>query len=54
MEFLGEICLHFKGGLKTLDKPLVWALPEVELCLECGSAPFRMPESELKLIQQNF
>jgi len=53
MEFLGEICLHFPGGLNSLDKPLVWMFPKVVLCLDCGSAHFAVPETELKLIQQN-
>jgi hypothetical protein len=54
MEFLGEICLHFQGGLKSLDKPLIWAFPKVVVCLDCGWAQFAVPEAELKLIiQQN-
>jgi hypothetical protein len=53
VEFNGEICLHFKGGLETLDKPLFWAFPQVRVCLECGSAQFSVPESKMRLIQQN-
>ena len=52
-EFRGEICLHFPGGLESLDKPLVWAFPKVVVCLDCGLAQFAIPEAELKLIQQN-
>ena len=53
-EFLGEVCLHFQGGLESLNKPLVWAFPRVVVCLDCGSAQFAVPDTELKLVQENF
>jgi hypothetical protein len=53
MEFLGEICLHFPGGLESLDKPIVWAFPKVVVCLDCGLAQFAVPEAEMKVIHQN-
>ena len=53
MEFRGEICLHFPGGLQSLNKPLVWAFPQVVVCLDCGTARFTVPEAELKLIEAN-
>jgi hypothetical protein len=53
MEFLGEICLHFPGGLESLNKPLIWVFPKIVVCLDCGWAQFAVPEAELKLIQQN-
>jgi len=53
IEFLGEICLHFPGGLEQLDKPPVWIFPQVFVCLDCGTAQFTLPETELKLIQRN-
>jgi hypothetical protein len=52
-QFPGEICLHFPGGLESLDKPLVWVFPKVVVCLDCGAAQFTVPEAELKVIQQN-
>ena len=52
-ELRGEICLHFPGGLASLEKPLVWAHPEVSVCLNCGFARFIVPEAELKIIQEN-
>jgi len=48
-----EICLHFPGGLESLDKPLLWMFPKVVVCLDCGVAQFAVPEAELKLIQDN-
>ena len=51
MEFGGEICLHFPGGLESLRKPLVWVFPKVLVCLDCGTAQFVIPKSELNLIQ---
>jgi len=53
MELLGEICLHFPGGMGSLDKPLIWVFPQVAVCLDCGLAQFAVMEAELKLIQQN-
>jgi len=53
MEFFGEICLHFPGGLESLKKPLVWVYPKIFLCLDCGLAQFSVPDGELKLIQEN-
>ncbi len=53
IEFNGEICLHFPGGLEGLKKPLVWVFPEVSVCFDCGSAQFKVPSTELKLIEQN-
>jgi hypothetical protein len=34
-----------------LDKPVVWVFPQMFVCLECGCAEFRVPESELKVLQ---
>jgi len=45
--------MHFPGGLESLDKPLVWAFPQVVVCLDCGFAEFTMRESELKPIRDN-
>ena len=53
IEFLGEICLHFPGGLESLDKPPVCVFPKVFVCLDCGLAQFAVPEAGLKLIQRN-
>jgi len=53
MEFLGEICMHFQGGLESLDKPLLWAYPQIVVCLDCGLAQFAVSEAELKLIREN-
>ena len=53
MEFPSEICMHFPGGLESLDKPLVWAFPKIAVCLDCGAAQFTVPDAELKSIQDN-
>jgi hypothetical protein len=53
LEFLGEICLHFRGGLEGLNKPVVWVFPKVAVCLDCGSAQFAVPDTELRSIQEN-
>ena len=38
--------LHFPGR-EGLDKPTVWVLQEVLVCLECGFAEFTVPGAEL-------
>jgi hypothetical protein len=53
IEFRGEICLHFPGGLASLGKPLVWVYPQVIVCLDCGAAEFDVPQAELKLIREH-
>jgi len=53
MEFLGEICLHFLGGLESLHKPLIWVFPKVLVCLDCGSAQFSIPEAELRTLAKS-
>jgi len=45
--------MHFPGGLKSLDKPLLWAYPKLAVCLDCGLAQFAVSEAELKLMQQS-
>jgi hypothetical protein len=52
-QLLGEICLHFPGGVESLHKPLLWSFPVVGVCLDCGSAQFTVPEKELRLIREN-
>jgi len=51
MKFLGEICLHFSGGLESLNKPLVWVFPQLVVCLDCGSAQFTVPDAELRQLK---
>jgi hypothetical protein len=53
MALPGEICLHFPGGLESLNKPLVWAYPQAVVCLDCGAAEFTVADDQLKLITEN-
>jgi hypothetical protein len=39
--------IHFNGA-KNIDKPVVWVFPEIVVCLECGTAQFAVPETELR------
>ena len=45
--FTGEVAIHFPG-LKTIDKPMVWVFPKLIVCLDCGTAEFAVPKSELR------
>lgn len=46
-----ELGLHFPR-LKGLDKPIVWAFPEVLVCLNCGFAVFALADAPLKELGQ--
>jgi hypothetical protein len=46
-KFAGEMGIHFPE-LKNIDKPFVWVFPEIVVCLECGTAQFAVPETELR------
>src|SRR5439155_25368175 len=43
---LAEIALHFPGP-GNLDKPHLLVFPRILVCLNCGSAGFTVPESQL-------
>jgi hypothetical protein len=38
--------IHFPE-VKDIDKPVVWVFPEIVVCLDCGTAEFAVPETEL-------
>jgi ssDNA-binding Zn-finger/Zn-ribbon topoisomerase 1 len=46
-KFSAEMGIHFLG-LENIDKPTVWVFPEVIVCLDCGTAEFAVPETELR------
>jgi len=48
-EFTGEIALHFPGTA-NLDKPHLLVFPQILVCLNCGSAEFIVPESQLQIL----
>jgi len=48
--FTGEIAVHFPG-LQGLEKPIVWVFPKILVCLNCGTAKFRIPEKELQVLR---
>jgi predicted nucleic-acid-binding Zn-ribbon protein len=46
-KFTAEIAIHF-SGLKNINEPHVWVVPELVVCLNCGFAEFAVPETELR------
>ena len=50
--FNGEIAIHFPGPA-GINEPIVWVFPKLEVCLDCGSANFTVPEEQLNLLQEN-
>jgi hypothetical protein len=45
--FKSEIGIHFPGW-EGLSKPLVFVFPKINVCAQCGSASFVIPEPELR------
>jgi hypothetical protein len=45
-EFSAEMVVH-SSGLKNIDRPAVYVFPKILVCLDCGSARFIVPKSEL-------
>jgi hypothetical protein len=52
-KFNGELALHFPG-LKGLNKPIVWAFPQILLCLDCGFAMFTLQGDTLTKARQTY
>lgn len=52
-KFNGELGLHFPG-LRGLDKPVVWAFPEILVCLDCGFAAFALEDKPLREARQTY
>jgi hypothetical protein len=46
-----EVALHVPGR-KGLDTPLVWAFPELLVCLNCGLVVFALADAPLKELGQ--
>ena len=44
-----EIAVHIPGP-NHLDKPHVLVFPEILVCLNCGSAEFTVPETQLRTL----
>ena len=49
--FPSEINIHFPGR-ENLAKPTVLAYPKVVVCLDCGFAELKLPETELRLLAE--
>ena len=49
--FTAEMMIHFSGR-KHLENPGVLTFPDMLVCLDCGSARFRIAETELTLLRE--
>ena len=49
-KFGAEVAIHFSGR-KNLDKPHVYASPELVVCMDCGFVQFALTEAELGLLR---
>jgi hypothetical protein len=50
VEFTAETLIHFRG-LRHLENPGVLIFPQILICLDCGSARFAVPETELRTLR---
>jgi len=48
-ELATEMVIHF-SGLKNLDRPGVWVVSKLLVCLDCGGAHLKIPERELAVV----
>lgn len=48
--FTSEIAIRFPG-IEGLHKSIVWAFPELFVCLDCGATRFILPERELEVLR---
>jgi hypothetical protein len=48
-----EMCIHPRGGLKSLSNPATLAFPKVLVCSDCGFAEFALGESELQNLKRS-
>jgi len=48
--FTSEIAIRF-AGVEGLTEPIVFAFPEMTICLDCGLAEFVIPERELEVLR---
>ena len=51
-KFPAEIAIHLPG-LKNINRPHVLVCPELLVCLNCGSAEFAVPETELRVLAKD-
>jgi hypothetical protein len=49
--FNGEVAIRF-AGLEGLDKPIVWVLPNLMICLDCGDVEFVLPHAQLEQLRK--
>jgi hypothetical protein len=49
-KFTAETAIHFPG-LAGLNKPIVWAHPQVLVCLDCGTSRFLVPKDGLNVLR---
>ena len=50
--FIAEMGIR-SGGLKNIDEQSVFIFPKLNLCMDCGSAEFVVPEGELRQLAKD-
>jgi hypothetical protein len=48
--FIAEIAIHIPGSA-GLTRTVVWALPKLFMCLDCGLTQFTTDEKELQVLR---
>ena len=49
-KFSAEVAIRFPG-VERFDNAIVWAFPEIFVCLDCGVARFVLPDMELEVLR---
>jgi hypothetical protein len=50
--FPAELNIHFPG-LEGLDKPTVWAFPQLLVCFDCGFTQFTLSSDQVRTLQSD-
>lgn len=50
--FPGELSIHFPG-LEGLDRPTVWAFPQLLVCLDCGFTQFTLSSDQVRELKSD-
>ncbi len=50
--FPAELCIHFPG-FENLNRPAVFAFPQLVVCMDCGFSQFSLPEADLRRLAED-
>ena len=48
-KYIAEVGIR-SGGLKNIDEQSVFVYPKLSVCMDCGTAEFVIPKTELRVL----